>query len=253
MASRDDDFLARWSRRKADSRHGLTPKEAAPEARNEPAAERAAPRRIAPARIRAKGESDQTAALPTDRPFAEQLRIEESEPIIPENLTPAARDEEVSEEEAALEEFKDVDFSKLDYESDYSRFMEKGVPESIRKRALRALWGSNPILANVDGLNDYDEDFTDAALAVKGILQSAYKPGSGYLTEEERLASYSDEAREAGPPEEAEAASPDDADDLDDEEDFGEDRIASGDAMEEPTEGGASEPGNREPDRDETA
>ena len=40
------------------------------------------------------------------------------------------------------------------------------------------------MLANVDGLNDYDEDFTDAALVVKG-LKSAYQVGKGYLTAED--------------------------------------------------------------------
>jgi hypothetical protein len=128
--------------------------------------------------------------------------------------------------------------------------MKKGVPEAVKRRALRTLWSSNPILANLDGLNDYDEDFTDAALAVK-VLTSNYKPGSGYLTEEERIASYSEEARKAGPQpddedaeesvaEDLDAADLDAADldveDMDDDEDASEDaRIASaeGDAEDE--------------------
>ncbi len=80
--------------------------------------------------------------------------------------------------------YADFDFDALDYHSDYTQFMEKDVPEMVRQRALRALWRSDPILANVDGLNDYDQDFTDAALVVEN-LASAYRPGKGYATDEE--------------------------------------------------------------------
>ncbi|WP_296897767.1 DUF3306 domain-containing protein [Thiohalocapsa sp.] len=98
-----------------------------------------------------------------------------------ENAAPEPPAEEAPVDESA---FEDVDFDALDYDSDYTRFMEKDVPEIVRRRALRALWRSDPILANVDGLNDYDEDFTDAALVVEN-LASAYKPGKGYATEED--------------------------------------------------------------------
>ncbi len=225
MASRDDDFLSRWSRRKVESRQGLRKKEPAREAKEGQAAKELAPDAKEPYAARAEPSQAKVASLESDRTFAEQLRIEESEETIPQNLTPPARDEETSGDEAGLEDFKDLDFSKLNYSSDYTRFMEKGVPEAVRKRALRALWGSNPLLANIDGLNDYDEDFTDAALAVKGLLQTAYKPGTGYLTEEERLASYSDEARKAEPPEDAGVEDMDDLDEPDaagDEEESGE-------------------------------
>ncbi len=79
---------------------------------------------------------------------------------------------------------EDVDFDQLDYASDYTRFMAPGVPDAIRRRALSVLWQSDPILANLDGLNDYDEDFTDAALAVK-TLKTAHKVGKGYLADED--------------------------------------------------------------------
>lgn len=207
MANRDDDFLSRWSRRKATSREGLTRKPS-------PGPESGAPEADAPAGLDhpipdapdiAAG-AENVAAVDPDISFAEQLRREEAEPTVPLNQTPAARDEEMSQDDEELAEFEDVDFAKLNYNSDYTRFMDKDVPETVRKRALRALWGSNPILANIDGLNDYDEDFTDAALAVKGLLQTAYKPGTGYLTEEERLASYGDSEDTPAEAEESEDA-----------------------------------------------
>jgi hypothetical protein len=52
------------------------------------------------------------------------------------------------------------DIETLEKDSDYTPFLAEGVPEAIRKLALRKLWASDPVLANIDGLNDYDEDFT---------------------------------------------------------------------------------------------
>jgi len=47
----------------------------------------------------------------------------------------------------------------LTEDSDFTRFMADGVPELLRKAALRKLWRSSPVFAVLDGLNDYDEDF----------------------------------------------------------------------------------------------
>lgn len=63
---------------------------------------------------------------------------------------------------------------------DFKPFMQKGVPGYLRKRALRTLWGSNPILANVDGLVDYGEDFTDAAM-VPDVINTLYTVGKGMV------------------------------------------------------------------------
>ena len=61
---------------------------------------------------------------------------------------------------------------------DFSAFLKKGVPGQIRRRALRLLWRSHPILANVDGLVDYGEDFTDAATVVEN-LKTVFVVGHG--------------------------------------------------------------------------
>jgi hypothetical protein len=74
------------------------------------------------------------------------------------------------------------DVETLNYESDYHGFMAEGVSEDLRNRALRRLWRSNPILANIDGLNDYDEDFTDAAL-VKPGMKTAFDAIRGYASD----------------------------------------------------------------------
>jgi len=68
-----------------------------------------------------------------------------------------------------LEDLPDIE--TLTYESDFTAFLQKGVPESLQRLALAKLWRSNPVLANLDGLNDYDWDFTQGGLtdAVKAL------------------------------------------------------------------------------------
>ncbi|MCI4664985.1 MAG: DUF3306 domain-containing protein [Neomegalonema sp.] len=58
-------------------------------------------------------------------------------------------------------------------------FMQAGVPDALRRRALRRIWSLNPELANLDALVEYGEDYTDAATVVAN-LQSAYEAGEGY-------------------------------------------------------------------------
>ena len=65
---------------------------------------------------------------------------------------------------------------------DFSAFMAKAVPERLRRRALRRLWTSNPVLANLDELLEYGEDYTDAATVVEN-LQTVYKLGKGMLAQ----------------------------------------------------------------------
>ena len=76
------------------------------------------------------------------------------------------------------------DIASLDKDSDFSAFLRQGVPEELRRRALRVLWRSDPVLANLDGLNDYDEDFT-IVHTVADAVRTAYKVGKGYLEDED--------------------------------------------------------------------
>ena len=76
------------------------------------------------------------------------------------------------------------DIESLTADSDFSVFMREGVPEELRRLALRKLWLSDPVLANLDGLNDYDEDFSLVGTVVEKVT-TAYKAGRGYLEEGE--------------------------------------------------------------------
>ena len=79
---------------------------------------------------------------------------------------------------------------------DFSAFMARAVPQRLRERALRRLWVSDPVLANLDGLVDYAEDYTDAATVVPG-MKTAYKVGRGFLDDVEKIASEPEAEAEA--------------------------------------------------------
>ena len=76
------------------------------------------------------------------------------------------------------------DVETLNADSDYTGFLGENVPADVAKMALRKLWRSDPVLANVDGLNDYDEDFSKVGM-VSEVVKTAYRIGKGYLTDAE--------------------------------------------------------------------
>ena len=89
-------------------------------------------------------------------------------------------------EQELLEKYGLPDPESIELGTDITGFMRKEIPELLRRKALRALWRSNPVLAVLDGLNDYDEDFTDAGLTVKGA-KSLYKVGQGMIDKTKKL------------------------------------------------------------------
>ena len=73
---------------------------------------------------------------------------------------------------------------ELTAESDYTVFLGKNVPEAIKRAALRKLWLSDPVLANLDRLNDYDEDYSIVDTVVTAV-RTSYQVGKGYVEEAE--------------------------------------------------------------------
>ncbi|MCV6594944.1 MAG: DUF3306 domain-containing protein [Silicimonas sp.] len=110
----------------------------------------------------------------------------------------AARDDAELLEEAGLPEPETLDSPEAVRE-----FLNSALPQRLKTRALRRLWRLNPLLANLDGLVDYGEDYTDAAMVVEN-LQTAYQVGKGMLAHIEALAEKA-AAAEAGEIEEEEA------------------------------------------------
>ena len=101
----------------------------------------------------------------------------------------AAQEAQVQAEQAALAEKPDADILKelglpdpdsMIMGDDFKAFMAKTVPAHIRKRALRTLWRSNPVLACVDGLNDYDDDYLTGSTG-QGVIKTSYQVGKGML------------------------------------------------------------------------
>jgi len=131
---------------------------------------------------------------------------------------PAVGDPEAGDPEAGDPEViaKLPDIDSLDETSDFKPFMAKGVPEVLRRQALRKLWRLNPVFAHLDGLNDYDENYTLAATALAEV-KTVYKVGKGMFDKavsEDRTAAAEPAAAEpaAAEPADAETADAETAD-----------------------------------------
>ena len=122
-----------------------------------------------------------------------------------ERADEAAKALEEKSDEEVLAELDLPDPDSLEKGDDFSGFMAKAVPERLRRRALRRLWLSNPVLANLDELLDYGEDFTDAATVIAD-MQSVYQVGKGMVREEDLAEAAGDEAEPEAEPAEAEPA-----------------------------------------------
>ena len=117
-------------------------------------------------------------------------------------------------DEAILEELGLPDPDSLAKGDDFKAFMSKSVPAHLRKRALRTLWNSNPVLACVDGLNDYDDDYLAGSFGQEPI-KTAYQVGKGMLAhlravEEQKNAKAIDDDVEPDEDEEDTIAAPQD-------------------------------------------
>ena len=138
-------------------------------------------------------------------------------------VEPPVVDERSDEE--VLEELGLPDPDTLKSGDDFTAFMAKTVPARIRNRALRKLWVSDPVFANLDLLLDYGDDFTDKALVIEN-LQTAYQVGKGFVDKvvklsEEDAGSGEEPAEESAeelpeePVETGEAVGADDGDSVD--------------------------------------
>ena len=147
MAEHDEDgFLERWSRRKrGEESPGAPETETA-----EPSGGRSGP---PPARARP------AAAGPP----------------------PSEADSDAGDPEVIA---KLPDLDTLTEDTDFTAFLQDGVPDAIRRQALRRLWRLNPIFANLDGLNDYDEDYSALGIVAENV-KTIYKVGKGYLDADE--------------------------------------------------------------------
>jgi Protein of unknown function (DUF3306) len=106
----------------------------------------------------------------------------------PAPTPPAALGPEVPD--AVVDPASLPDIESLTYRSDFTVFLRAGVPPELRKLALQRLWRSDPVLANLDGLVEYGEDYSHIGIAPQ-IVRTAYEVGRGMLDRIETAAAQS--------------------------------------------------------------
>ena len=119
---------------------------------------------------------------------AEAKTAEDTAPVDPEILSEAETPEgtpatQESGEPPAFDPSTLPDIDSLGPGSDFSMFMQAGVPPALKTKALRKLWRVKPELANLDGLIDYGEDLT-GSFKVVDHLKTAYEVGRGFLKDQ---------------------------------------------------------------------
>ena len=112
----------------------------------------------------------------------------------------------VAEPEDPLQDLPPVE--TLTKDSDFSAFMRPGVPEELRNAALRKLWESDPVYANLDGLLEYGEDFAEP-FRLAGAIATVYRVLEGMPAPQPPASDTADADPPAGAaPEETAPASP---------------------------------------------
>lgn len=124
MNSPDESLLLRWSRRKQ-------------EARQQKEAEKAVGSEVSPEVPSVTGQPPEPVQQMSDSAVISESETDES-----------------AADTVDIANLPDVE--SLTYESDFTAFLREGVPDQLKQAALRKLWTSDPVLANLDGLNDYD-------------------------------------------------------------------------------------------------
>ncbi|GAB4393881.1 MAG: hypothetical protein Tsb0032_14960 [Kiloniellaceae bacterium] len=129
-------------------------------------------------------------------------RSEEPRDAVPAAADPNAVQQGAGGDEDARVDLADLpDVDSLEAGADFSAFMKEGVPASLQRRALRRLWQVDPAFQEICMLDDYNLDYTDAAMVVPN-LKTFFQVGRGMVLPEDEAAA------EAGPDEaEASAAS----------------------------------------------
>src|SRR5688572_28606015 len=120
-----------------------------------------------------------------------RLKAEQSKPEPPEPAPPSSP--AVSAPANESPEIRPEDLppvEELTAASDFTPFLKAGVPEELKRLALRKLWRSDPVFANLDGLVEHGEDF-GAAFRNPGPVATLFRigramPGPGDAEEEQK-------------------------------------------------------------------
>ncbi len=128
----------------------------------------------------------------SDRKTAERDGQSLEQVVIPEQSAVAVPSEQEINSDKDFAVPDDLpDIKTLDKDSDYSLFMRDDTPKKLKRLALRKLFSSDPIFAGLDGLNDYDEDFSMVGMVAEAV-STRYKPGEGMISPDKEVASLED-------------------------------------------------------------
>ena len=157
----DSGFLSRWSRRKALVRQGVP--------LQEPAAPALPTQAMEPAVTPLDTTEAQTVVIaPADAPGAQVLPTASAEPL-PQEAPPTLAD-------AAL----------LTRNSDYTRFVARGVQPEVKNAALAKLF-TDPHFNVMDGLDTYIDDYGKADPLPPGMLRKMLQAHSLGLFDHEKI------------------------------------------------------------------
>jgi hypothetical protein len=135
---------------------------------------------------------------------AEEQAREASAELVPEPAGPVeAPPPAVAEPQEAEPDLPPID--SLTKDSDYTVFLRKGVAPELRRDAMRKLWRSDPVFANLDGLLEYGEDF-GKQFRTPAVVATIYQVGRGMIR---AVADDSPPSTEPAPAADAEIAAAD--------------------------------------------
>lgn len=108
----------------------------------------------------------ETGASVPDDPSSVSAAVE-GEPVLPPEAEPEFDVSTLTPLEA------------LTSDSDFTQFLQKGVPEALRSAALRKMWVLDPILSAPDRFAEYAWDFNDpTAMPGFGPMEAGFDPAS---------------------------------------------------------------------------
>ena len=127
---------------------------------------------------KSKQKSDQVHSKNKNEVIEKSLHHKDSTSIIEES-----KENDNLDDDELLIKYNLPNPEKIKKEKSLDVFFKEGVPDRLRQIALRRVWRLNPIIRFADTeINDYHEDFTDAATVIEG-METAYKVGKGYLSD----------------------------------------------------------------------
>ena len=109
----------------------------------------------------------------------QKIKKKRKNQILESNVDIDKKYEKMSDKEI-LEKLNLPDPNKVKKEEELDAFFKSSIPERLKRIAMRRLWRINPIISFADSeINDYADDFTDAATVIDD-LQTSYVVGQGY-------------------------------------------------------------------------